>query len=119
MRESWHEVANVCQALTIVEVATVPGSCIPCEANPLDLLCHCHAGRKTGICSHILFTTHIIFRDAEQVEQRPRYNLYYMMGKINGARKRGHRPKRVKDCLTREDSDGEAEEAEEAPALEW
>ena len=39
------------------------------------------------------------------------------ISKINGARKGSHRPKRVKDCLTREDSSDD--EVEETPALEW
>ena len=45
------------------------------------------------------------------------YNLKYMASKIAGAVKGAHRPKRVKQCLLKEDSSDDEEEA--APRLKW
>ena len=114
--ETWDETCNICECCVIVEESPVPGACVPCDANPIGLICHCKGARKTGICYHILFVTHIILRSRPE-EQKPMYNLFYMNSKIKGASKAGKRPKRVKHCLIREDSSDE----EEAPPslLKW
>ena len=111
----WKEISNTCHALVMVEVPPVPGACIPCEANPCGFICHCKGGRKTGICYHILLVTHLVFRKQPLQERLPKYNLHYMMGKIAGAKKGSHRPKRVKHCLQKESS---SDEDEDDPRLE-
>ena len=113
--ETWVETHNICDSLVIVEVSPVPGACIPCEANPLNLICHCKGSRQRGICSHILFVTHVVLKSGDPSEQKPMYNLKYMASKIAGAVKGAHRPKRVKQCLLKEDSSDKEEE--EVPRL--
>ena len=120
--KNWNELANECEAITVVERRPVEGAFIPCRANPCGLICRCKGGRKTGICFHILFVTHMIYKWDTALETRPAtYNLSYMGSKIAGAKKRGKRPKRVKHCLLKESSD-EEEGEEGAPkrrCLEW
>ena len=69
--EAWKDIADICGALVVVDHPTVPGACVPCEANPIGLVCRCKGARKTGICYHILFTTHMILKDGppEEIEE--------------------------------------------------
>lgn len=87
-------------------MATVPGSCIPCDANPLQLICRCKGARKTGICSHILLTTHVIMAHLPKEEQQSVCNLKYMMTQISGAKLgkkgKGGRAKTIGLALERE-----------------
>ena len=57
---NFESIANIADSLYIVEVATAADECIPCEANPFNLICRCKICRKTGMCKHALLTTHII-----------------------------------------------------------
>ena len=120
--EAWEDLRDMCSALVVVDTPTVPGACIPCEANPIGLVCRCKGGRKTGLCYHILFVTHMILKGGDPSQRKPTHNLKYMNQMIKGATKKGHRPKKVKDCLQKEDSsDDEAtrEEKRKTLSLKW
>ena len=103
----------------VVDHPTVPGACIPCVANPIGLVCRCKGSRKTGICYHILFTTHMILKDGPPEGRKPMYNLTYMNQRIEGTKKGAQRPKKVKMCLLREDSDDEKDEGKKKLRLKW
>ena len=45
--------------------------------------------------------------------------MKYMNQKIEGASKGAHRPKKVKMCLLREDSDDEKDEGKKKLRLKW
>ena len=95
-----------------VQASTIPGSCIPCDANPFEFLCGCKYARKTGICKHILAVTHAEMKNSPKKQQRAICNLNYMMGKIAGSKKKKGGSHRVKHCLVREDSSDDDEVAE-------
>ena len=110
-------ICSISQAVVIVETATTPGSCIPCDANPLDLICRCKCARKIGICYHILLLTHIIMKDGPESERKSICNLKYMTSLIKGCTKKGKgkgRPKQLKKALEREDVE---EDDDNAPRL--
>ena len=113
--------ACICEALVVVQTATVPGSCIPCKANPFELLCGCKGGRKIGLCSHILLVTHEMMKTAPKPQQKAICNLVYMTGEIAGKKKKigGAKPHKVKHCLLREDSDDDDEVPAPRPQLKW
>ena len=117
---TFEQLTTICDALTIVEVAVVDGACVPCDANPFNLVCHCKRGRKIGVCSHILFLTHLMMKAGPKDERKAICNIKYAVGEIAGA-KRGSagKPKRVKHCLLREDSDEEEEAPAQALLLKW
>ena len=118
--EEWKDIADICGALVVVDHPTVPGACVPCEANPVGLVCRCKGARKTGICYHILFTTHMILKDGPPEEKKAIHNLKDVNQKIDGAKKGAKRPKKVKHCLLREDSDDEKDEQKtERLRLRW
>ncbi len=50
----FEEIAKICGALHVVQMASTPGSCVPCKANPFSFLCSCKGARKSGMCAHIL-----------------------------------------------------------------
>ena len=107
------------RSITCITSITVPGQCIPCVANPCNLICRCKQGRKAGICYHILFVTHMIMKDDPNPDNQKRtYNLNYMNSKVAGARRDGKkgRPKRIKHCLMNEDS---SDEDDAQLALTW
>ena len=117
--ETFEEVAKICESCVLVEATTVPGQCIPCVANPCNLICRCKQGRKAGICYHILFVTHMIMKDDPNPDNQKRtYNLNYMNSKVAGARRDGKKgkPKRIKNCLLNEDS---SDEDDAQLALTW
>ena len=118
-RSSRASAPRICESCVLVEEATVPGQCIPCVANPCNLIYRCKGGRKTGICYHILFVTHMIMKDDPNPDNQKRtYNLNYMNSKVAGARRDGKkgRPKRIKHCLMNEDS---SDEDDAQLALTW
>lgn len=50
---------DVADALHVVEYGDEVGrACLPCEMNPLELVCGCKGFRHIGICSHVIVTTH-------------------------------------------------------------
>jgi hypothetical protein len=108
--KTFEQLQGICEALVIVETATDDSFCMPCDANPYNLLCHCKGGRKIGVCYHILLTTHLIMKAGQKSEQKAINNLNYMVGKIDGAKKGSGQPKSVKHCLVREDSSDDEEE---------
>ena len=104
----------------IVETATSTTNCVPCDANPYNLLCRCKGGRKVGVCYHILFVTHVIMKSHKKDEQKAINNLNYMLGQIKGAKKgKGANNKKIKHCLQREDSSDDDEQQAAVPALTW
>ena len=115
--KTFERLAEVCNAMVKVQASTIPGSCIPCEANPFDFLCGCKYGRKTGMCKHIALVTHAEMKNSPKEQQRAICNLTYMTTKIAGSKKKSSRPAAVKHCLVREDSSDDDEVA--ALALNW
>ena len=115
--KNFDQVAEVCGALVKVQAMTVPGSCIPCKANPFDLLCGCKGARKIGMCSHILLVTHEEMKNTPQERRKAICNLNFMVGEIAGASKGTGRPRTVKHCLVREDSDDDDDDL--PTALTW
>ena len=113
---TFEQLTTVCDALVIVEAASSPGACVPCDANPYDLVCCCKRGRKIGVCSHIMFVTHLIMKAGPKEERKALNNLMYVTKQIAGASKKVGPPKRIKHCLQKEDSD-EEEEATSGPLL--
>jgi hypothetical protein len=111
---SVQQTIEVCEALNIVESATIAGSCIQCDANPFQLLCYCKGCRKIGVCSHLLLITHVIAAGGAEEDKKAHLNLKWMNSQIS-ARKdksskkknKGGRPKLIRHCLQREDSDGD------------
>ena len=87
----------------------VESSCMPCDANPYNLLCRCKRGRKLGVCSHIMFVTHLIMKAGPKEDRKAINNLSYVTGQIAGAKKGAVRPKRIKHCLQKDSSDEEEE----------
>ena len=115
----FNKLANICNYMVLVDMATVPGSCMPCEANPLELLCRCKKARKEGMCHHILVITHVITAQGPAAEKKAHLNLKFMNQRIGKMPKnsKGGRPKNLKHCLIREDS---SDEEENGPLqLEW
>ena len=117
--KTFEQLTGICDALVIVEAAVDKSSCMPCDANPYNLLCRCKRGRKLGVCSHIMFVTHLIMKAGPKEDRKAINNLSYVTGQIAGSKKGkvGH-PKRIKHCLQKDSSD----EEEEAPAqllLTW
>ena len=117
--KTFEQLTGICDALVIVEAAVVESSCMPCDANPYNLLCRCKRGRKLGVCSHIMFVTHLIMKAGPKKDRKAINNLSYVTGQIAGSKKGkvGH-PKRIKHYLQKDSSD----EEEEAPAqllLTW
>ena len=90
------------RSLYIVEVATAADECIPCEANPFNLICRCKICRKTGMCKHVLLTTHIIMASRGPEERKAICNLKYMCSKTGGAKKGKGRAKAISLALERE-----------------
>ena len=116
--KTFEQLTGICDALVIVEAAVDKSSCMPCDANPYNLLCRCKRGRKLGVCSHIMFVTHLIMKAGPKEDRKAINNLSYVTGQIAGAKKGAVRPKRIKHCLQKDSSD----EEEEAPAqlmLTW
>ena len=110
--EEWDDIVDISTSMVIVQIPTVPGACIPCEANPIGLICGCKGARKCGICYHILLVTHMILRaGGNRAEKKPKHNLTYMNSKIAGAGKGSKQPSKVTHCLLKEDSSDEEEEA--------
>jgi hypothetical protein len=92
---------------------------MPCEANPLNLICRCKAGRKEGICKHILLVTHVIIAHRPAEEKKAHLNLKFVNGQISKMpkNKKGGRPKNLKHCLLKEDS---SDEEDNGPLqLQW
>ena len=114
-RRSYELLANVCNALTIVATCTDPGACMPCDANPFNLLCKCKGCRKIGICSHILLVTHEMMKGLPKREQKANCNLKHMLGGIAGATTKRGPPRRVKNCLQKESSSDDSDDGED----EW
>ena len=102
--KKFEQIAEVCNSLVRVSTATIPGSCIPCEANPFDFLCTCKGARKIGICAHILLVTHEEMKGTPRERRKPVCNLKYMTTKIAGGKRKLGRPTTVKHCLIRDDS---------------
>ena len=117
--KKFDQVAEICGALVKVQTSTVPGSSIPCKANPFDFLCGCKGARKTGICSHILLVTHEEMKNTPQERRKAICNLNFMVGEIAGASKGTGRPKTVRHCLVREDSDDDDDDVNVPTALTW
>ena len=115
---SYELLANVCNALTIVQTCTVPGACMPCDANPFKLFCKCKGCRKIGICSHVLLVTHEMMKGLPKREQKASCNLNYMLGGIAGASTKPGRPRRVKHCLQKESSSEDSGDEQDAH-LQW
>ena len=118
--KTFEQLTGICDALVIVEAAVVESSCMPCDANPYNLLCRCKRGRKLGVCSHIMFVTHLIMKAGPKEDRKAINNLSYVTGQIAESKraKGAPPPKRVKHCLQKDSSD----EEEEAPAqllLTW
>jgi len=107
-----------CLALEVNLIFLDP-SVIPCDANPYNLTCRCKRGRKIGMCSHIAFVTHLIMKAGPVSEQRAINNLKHVTGLIAGASKKASRPKRLKHCLQKEDSDDDDEAPPAVPMLKW
>ena len=105
---TFEAIANIADSLYILEVATVPGACIPCDANPLNLFCLCKICRKIGICKHILLTTHFVMASGPKEERKAICNLKYMTTSISGAKKgkgtQGGRAKAIALALEREEA---------------
>ena len=105
---NFESIANIADSLYILEVATVPGACIPCDANPLNLFCLCKICRKIGICKHILLTTHFVMASGPKEERKAICNLKYMTTSISGAKKgkgtQGGRAKAIALALEREEA---------------
>ena len=118
--KTFEQLHTICSALVIVETATSTTNCVPCDANPYNLLCRCKGGRKVGVCYHILFVTHVIMKSHKKDEQKAINNLNYMLGQIKGAKKgKGANNKKIKHCLQREDSSDDDEQQAAVPALTW
>ena len=117
--KTFEQLTGICDALVIVETAVDASACVPCEANPYNLLCRCKRGRKIGVCSHIMFVTHLIMKAGPVEERNALNNLKYVTAQIAGEKKATGKPKRIKDCLTKEPSDGEEEDAPPLLALTW
>ena len=117
--KTFEQLTGICDALVIVETAVDKSSCMPCDANPYNLLCRCKRGRKLGVCSHIMFVTHLIMKAGPKEDRKAINNLSYVTGQIAGSsRGKAGKPKRIKHCLQKDSSD----EEEEAPAqllLTW
>ena len=99
---NFESIANIADSLYIVEVATAADECIPCEANPFNLICRCKICRKTGMCKHILLTTHVIMASRGPEERKAICNLKYMCSKTGGAKKGKGRAKAISLALERE-----------------
>ena len=117
--KTFEQLTGICDALVIVETAVDASACVPCEANPYNLLCRCKRGRKIGVCSHIMFVTHLIMKAGPAEERFALNNLKYVTAQIAGAKKATGKPKRIKDCLTKEQSDDDEEDAPPLLALTW
>ena len=80
---------GICDALVIVEAAVVESSCMPCDvkANPYNLLCLCKRGRKLGVCSHIMFVTHLVMKAGPKEDRKAINNLSYVTRQIAGSKK--------------------------------
>ena len=98
----FEQIANIADSLYILEVATVPGACIPCEANPLQLICLCKISRKIGMCKHILLTTHVVMAGGPPADRKAICNLKYMSSLTGGAKKGKGRFKAITSALERE-----------------
>ena len=118
--KSFEQLTGICDALVIVETAVDASACVPCVANPYNLLCRCKRGRKIGVCSHIMFVTHLIMKAGPAEERFALNNLKYVTAQIAGAKKKGSAgpPKKIGHCLQKESSD-EEEEAPPLLALTW
>ena len=51
---------DICNALHFVRPATLKYGCVPCEGNPLELICSCKGCKSYGICSHVLGLNHVL-----------------------------------------------------------
>ena len=117
--KSFEQLTGICDALVIVETAVDASACVPCVANPYNLLCRCKRGRKIGVCSHIMFVAHLIMKAGPAEEQNALNILKYVTAQIAGENKTTGKPKRIKDCLTKEPSDDDEEDAPPLLALTW
>ena len=108
---NYEQIANIANYLYILEVATEPGACIPCEANPLNLICLCKIGRKVGVCKHLLFTTHVIMARGPPEERKAICNLKYMTSAAGGAKKGKGRAKAITLALQAEPANADDDNA--------
>mgnify|MGYP006893316183 FL=1 len=108
--KKFKDVADICSALVLVQTAVTPGSCMPCKANPYDMICLCKGGRKIGICAHILLVTHDEMSHVAIGQRKALCNLKHMATKIAGDKKKVGQPKKVKHCLVAETDDEEEDD---------
>ena len=59
MKDDKH-LMDICNALHFVRPATLKYGCVPCEGNPLELICSCKGCKSYGICSHVLGLNHVL-----------------------------------------------------------
>ena len=108
--KKFKDVADICSSLVLVQTAVTPGSCMPCKANPYDMICLCKGGRKIGICAHILLVTHDEMSHVAIGQRKALCNLRHMATKIAGDKKKVGQPKKVKHCLVAETDDEEEDD---------
>ena len=66
-----------------------------------------------------MFVTHLIMKAGPVEERNALNNLKYVTAQIAGEKKATGKPKRIKDCWTKEPSYGEEEYAPPLLALTW
>ena len=106
--KSLDELADVCDALHYVQLATEPWMVCACEGNPTNHICDCKGFKGHGICSHVLTINHILGK----------FNVRYQLltiGKRAAKQTNIGRPSKPAPALTREkarepDSSDEEEE---------
>ena len=109
--KTFEQLTTICDALVVVETATADSAYLPCDANPYNLVCRCKRGRKIGVCSHIMFVTHLMMKGGPRAERKSINNLTYVTKQIAGSKRgRAGRPKRIKHCLQKDSSDEDDED---------
>jgi hypothetical protein len=109
---------ELCRCCHLIQESVVSGAVLPCEANPMWLICPCKGARKIGICAHILFVTHMTLKRDENEDMRSKkLNLKWLNEQV-GLKKKSGRPKKLKACLEME-SDSSDDEDGSPLALTW